>query len=40
MNAKAFYENNILKLMLEDDSLHASQIEAAFYKKTIASYIA
>ena len=35
MNAKAFYENNILKLMLEDDSLHASQIEAAFIKKLL-----
>ena len=33
MKAKAFYENNILKLTLEDDGLHTSQIEAAFYKK-------
>ena len=33
MKAKAFYENKILKLTLEDDGLHTSQIEAAFYKK-------
>lgn len=33
MKAKASYENKILKLMLEDDGLHTSQIEAAFYKK-------
>ncbi|MBE6022606.1 MAG: hypothetical protein E7231_05125 [Cellulosilyticum sp.] len=39
MNAKAFYENNILKLTLEDDGLHTSQIEAAFYKKQDKIYI-
>lgn len=39
MKAKAFYENKILKLTLEDDGSHTSQIEAAFYKKQEGVFI-
>lgn len=33
MNVKTSYEKNILKLMIEDDGVNTSQIEAAFYQK-------
>lgn len=33
MYATAFYENNKLRLTIEDDGLHSAQIEAAFYQK-------
>lgn len=39
MKAKAFCENSILKLTLEDDGLHTAQIEAAFYPKKDNIYI-
>ena len=39
MKAKAFCENSILKLTLEDDGLHTAQIEAAFYQKKDNIYI-
>ena len=39
MKTKALYENNVLRLMIEDDGVHTSQIEAAFYQKQDGAFV-
>lgn len=39
MQAKAFYEDNKLRLIMEDDGVHTTQIEAAFYQKQDGEFV-